>query len=172
MTTVNLISLSKTYPGQPEPVLKDFSLQVAAGEMVALLGPSGVGKSTLLKLIAGIETPDAGDIHFNGISILGIPIHKRQAVMMFQKAYLFPFLNVADNIGFGLKMQGVSPQTIRAEVERMLDLIGLPGLEGRKPSQLSGGEGQRVALARALVTTAALIYAGRTFKQPGYRRAE
>jgi len=152
MTTVNLISLSKTYPDQPEPVLQDFSLQVEAGEMVALLGPSGVGKSTLLKLIAGIETPDEGDIHFDGGSILGIPPNKRQAVMMFQKAYLFPFLNVADNIGFGLKMQGISPQTIQEQVERMLDLIGLPGMEGRKPAQLSGGEGQRVALARALVT--------------------
>lgn len=141
MTTVNLISLFKTYIGQTKPVVEDFSLQVELGELVALLGPSGVGKSTLLKLIAGIEAPDRGDIRFDGSSILGITPNKRQAVMMFQKAYLFPFLNVADNIGFGLKMQGISPETIRTEVKGMLDLIGLPGMEQRNPAQLSGGEG-------------------------------
>lgn len=120
--------------------------------MVALLGPSGSGKSTLLKLITGIERPDAGNIQFDGASILNIPANKRGAVFMFQKSYLFPFLSVADNIGFGLKVQGVTADSIKAEVQRMLHLIGLPGIESRKPGQLSGGEQQRVALARALVT--------------------
>lgn len=157
MTTVNIISLHKTYRNQSLPVLKDFSLSVEDGELVALLGPSGSGKSTLLKLITGIEQPDAGDIHFDGSSVLRIPPNRRGAVFMFQKSYLFPFLNVADNIGFGLKIQGAASGTIRGEVERMLDLIGLPGIEKRRPGQLSGGEQQRVALARALVTNPKLL---------------
>ncbi len=157
MTTVNLISLNKTYPNQPAPVLKDFSLSVHDGEMVALLGPSGSGKSTLLKLITGIEHPDSGDIQFDGMSILNTDPNKRGAVLMFQKSYLFPFLNMEDNIGFGLKVQGMSSESIRAEVKRMLNLIGLPGIEKRKVGQLSGGEGQRVALARALVTNPKLL---------------
>lgn len=125
--------------------------------MVALLGPSGAGKSTLLKLITGIERPDRGDICLDGASVLGIPPNRRGAVFMFQKSYLFPFLNVADNIGFGLKIQGTSSTAIREEVKRMLDLIGLPGIEKRRPGQLSGGEQQRVALARALVTNPRLL---------------
>jgi ABC-type Fe3+/spermidine/putrescine transport system ATPase subunit len=151
MANVELISLSKNYPGRGKPVLDQFSLTVDSGELVALLGPSGSGKSTLLKLITGIEFPDSGDIRFDGKSILPITANKRGAVLMFQKAYLFPFLNVAENIGFGLKVQGAAPQTIHAEVAKMLDLIGLPGIEKRKPAHLSGGEQQRVALARALV---------------------
>jgi ABC-type Fe3+/spermidine/putrescine transport system ATPase subunit len=138
-------------------VLKDFSLSINEGEMVALLGPSGTGKSTLLKLIAGIEQPDSGDIRFDGESILQTEPNKRGAVLMFQKSYLFPFLNVEENIGFGLKMQGVSVDVIQSEVKRMLKLIGLPGIEKRKVGQLSGGEGQRVALARALVTQPKLL---------------
>ncbi|MBI3164329.1 MAG: ABC transporter ATP-binding protein [Chloroflexi bacterium] len=157
MTTVNLISLYKTYANQSAPVLKDFSLFINDGEMIALLGPSGSGKSTLLKLITGIERPDSGDIQFDDSSILNIDPNKRGAVLMFQKSYLFPFLNVEDNIGFGLKVQGMSSESIRAEVKRMLNLIGLPGIEKRKSGQLSGGEGQRVALARALVTNPKLL---------------
>ncbi|MBN1665904.1 MAG: ABC transporter ATP-binding protein [Anaerolineales bacterium] len=157
MTHVDLIALTKTYPNQGMPVLNEFSLSVENSEMVALLGPSGSGKSTLLKLIAGIERPDAGDIRFDGASILRVPSNKRGAVFMFQKAYLFPFLTVADNIGFGLKVQKVPAETIRQEVARMLDLIGLPGIQSRKPAQLSGGEQQRVALARALVTRPKLL---------------
>jgi ABC-type Fe3+/spermidine/putrescine transport system ATPase subunit len=157
MTTINMIALYKTYPGQTKPVLKDFSLSVKDGEMVALLGPSGSGKSTLLKLIAGIERPDRGGIQFDGKSFLDVAPNKRGAVLMFQKSYLFPFLNVEENIGFGLKVQGASKETIRAEVKRMLDLIGLPGIEKRKAGQLSGGEAQRVALARALVTNPRLL---------------
>ncbi len=133
-------------------MLKDFSLTVNDGEMVSLLGPSGSGKSTLLKLITGIEKPDSGDVQFDGQSVLKIPPNKREAVFMFQKAYLFPFLNVEENIGFGLKVKGSSPEAIRSEVSLMLDLIGLPGIQKRAPGQLSGGEQQRVALARALVT--------------------
>ncbi len=157
MTDVSLLDLRKTFPGQTKLVLDHFTLSVNAGELVALLGPSGSGKSTILKLISGIETPDAGDIQLQGKSILRTPPNQRGAVLMFQKAYLFPFLNVADNIGFGLKMQGASRATIQAAVKRMLELIGLPGIEKRKPAHLSGGEQQRVALARALVTQPRLL---------------
>jgi len=152
MTQVNIINLSKSYPNENYPVLENFSLALNDGEMVSLLGPSGSGKSTLLKLITGIERPDAGDVQFDGQSILKIPPNKREAVFMFQKAYLFPFLNVEENVGFGLKVKGKSAEAIRGEVALMLDLIGLPGIEKKLPGQLSGGEQQRVALARALVT--------------------
>lgn len=151
MANIELISLSKTFPGRKTPVLDGFTLTINSGELVSLLGPSGSGKSTLLKLIAGIESPEKGEILFEGKSILQIPPNKRGAIFMFQKAYLFPFLNVAENIGFGLKVQRSSSQTIRTEVAKMLDLIGLPGIEKRKPVNLSGGEQQRVALARALI---------------------
>lgn len=157
MTKVNLISLTKTYRGQPAPILNDFSLSVEDGELVTLLGPSGSGKSTLLKLITGIERPDAGDIQFDGASLKNMPPNKRGAVFMFQKSYLFPFLSVAENIGFGLKVQGASAESVRSEVGRILRLIGLPGIENRKPGQLSGGEQQRVALARALVINPKLL---------------
>lgn len=157
MTDVSILDLRKTYPGQAQPVLDHFSLSVHAGELVALLGPSGSGKSTILKLITGIETPDSGDIQFNRKTILNTPPNQRGAVFMFQKAYLFPFLSIAENIGFGLKMQNASKATIQAAVKRMLDLIGLPGIEKRKPAHLSGGEQQRVALARALVTQPRLL---------------
>jgi ABC-type Fe3+/spermidine/putrescine transport system ATPase subunit len=157
MTQVTLRSLTKRYHGQAAPILKDFSLTVANGELLALLGPSGSGKSTLLKLIAGVEQPDKGDILFDGTSVLHIPPNKRGAVFMFQKSYLFPFLSVAENIGFGLKVKHIPAPAVRSAVAKMLDLIGLPGIEKRKPGQLSGGEQQRVALARALVINPKLL---------------
>jgi ABC-type Fe3+/spermidine/putrescine transport system ATPase subunit len=151
MTTVAFTHISKTYPKADAPVLDNFSLDVKSGELVSLLGPSGIGKSTLLKLISGIESPDLGEIHFDGKSILPIAPNQREAVFMFQKAYLFPFLSVGENIAFGLKVKGFSSQERLIKVAEMLDLIGLPGIENRKPSELSGGEQQRVALARSLV---------------------
>jgi putative spermidine/putrescine transport system ATP-binding protein len=152
MSALELEHLSKTYPRQPIPALRDVSLEVADGELVALLGPSGSGKSTILKLIAGIEQPDHGTIRLQGRDLAPVAANRRGAVLMFQKAYLFPFLNVADNIAFGLNVRGEARRHIDAEVERMLELIGLPGIRKRFPAQLSGGEQQRVALARALVT--------------------
>jgi ABC-type Fe3+/spermidine/putrescine transport system ATPase subunit len=149
MTRIVLQQLTKSYPTQR--VLDGLSLDVPSGELMALLGPSGSGKSTILKLIAGIEQPDGGDIRFDDRSLLQVPSNRRGAVLMFQRAYLFPFLSVADNIGFGLKMQRMDRETIAAEVARMLDLVELPGIERKRPAQLSGGQQQRVALARALV---------------------
>jgi ABC-type Fe3+/spermidine/putrescine transport system ATPase subunit len=151
MTEVILENLTRQFPRQPEPTIHHISLTVQRGELLALLGPSGSGKSTILKLIAGIDQPDDGNIRFNGESILSIPANRRGAALMFQKAYLFPFLTIADNIGFGLKVKKVPKATIRSEVARMLAIIELPGMEKRYPAQLSGGEQQRVALARSLV---------------------
>jgi ABC-type Fe3+/spermidine/putrescine transport system ATPase subunit len=152
VTCIELINLAKTYPRQLRPAADDVSIAVAPGTLVALLGPSGSGKSTLLKLIAGIETPDRGDIRLDSQSMLNVPAHRRGAVLMFQKAYLFPFLSVAENIAFGLKLQGATRAAMQSEVRRMLDLVELPGIAHKHPAQLSGGEQQRVALARALVT--------------------
>lgn len=152
MTRIELSNLTKSYPRQAAPAVADVSLAVESGALLALLGASGSGKSTLLKLIAGVEAPDHGDILLDGRSVRAMPAHQRGAVLMFQKAYLFPFLSVAENIAFGLKVQGASRTTMRAEVQRMLALVELPGIERKRPAQLSGGEQQRVALARALVT--------------------
>lgn len=151
MSQIDLINLHKRYPRQRQPAVEGIHLRVEAGQLLALLGASGSGKSTLLKLIAGIEQPDSGDILLEERSILGVPAHKRAAVLMFQKAYLFPFLSVAENIAFGLKLQRRDPATIQAEVRRMLDLVELPDSGTKRPAQLSGGEQQRVALARSLI---------------------
>ncbi len=151
MTFVTFTHLSKTFAGRETPVLDDFTLEVNSGELVSLLGPSGIGKSTLLKLVAGIEQPERGDIRFDRESILSVPPNQRGAVFMFQKAYLYPFLSVGENIAFGLKVKGLSTSERTAKVSEMLELIGLPGIENRRPNELSGGEQQRVALARALV---------------------
>jgi ABC-type Fe3+/spermidine/putrescine transport system ATPase subunit len=149
MTTISLTHIGKRF-GRTQ-VLDDITLEVATGSLVALLGPSGSGKSTLLKLIAGIEQPDQGDICLDSASILQLPAHQRNTVLMFQNAYLFPFLNVADNIAFGLRARHVPKDQIRRQVAAMLELVELPGIERRYPQQLSGGQQQRVALARALV---------------------
>jgi ABC-type Fe3+/spermidine/putrescine transport system ATPase subunit len=104
-----------------------------------------------MKMIAGLLKPTAGDILFDGRSVLSIPAEKRGAVMVFQNYLLFPYMSVGDNVGFGLKMRGVDKETIRKKVAEMLELVRLPGIEDRRPKQLSGGQQQRVALARALI---------------------
>jgi ABC-type Fe3+/spermidine/putrescine transport system ATPase subunit len=133
-----------------DPVLRDFTLDVAGGELVALLGPSGCGKTTVLKIIAGLLQPVSGEVRFNGESVLRVPAEKRGAVMVFQKPLLFPYLTVAENVAFGLKMR--RSDKIRERVSEMVRLLQLEGYEARRPSELSGGQEQRVALARALVT--------------------
>jgi ABC-type Fe3+/spermidine/putrescine transport system ATPase subunit len=151
VTGIRLDRVTKIYPRQQTAAVDALSLAIDTQHLLALLGPSGSGKSSILKVIAGIEQPDGGDICFDGVSILAVPAYRRNAVLMFQKAYLFPFLSVADNIAFGLRARGAQRATIAAEVARMLDLVELPGVERKQPAQLSGGEQQRVALARALV---------------------
>ena len=127
-----------------------LSLDIREGEFFALLGPSGCGKTTLLRMLAGFETPDSGRIALNGEDIAAVPPHQRPVNMMFQNYALFPHLSVRDNIGFGLKNAGLTRVGIDARVADMISLVKLNGLEQRKPHQLSGGQKQRVALARAL----------------------
>src|SRR6202163_3178751 len=127
-----------------------LSLDIRAGEFFALLGPSGCGKTTLLRMLAGFETPDQGRILLNGNDIAQVLPHQRPVNMMFQNYALFPHLTVRDNIAFGLKRAGVSRSEIDIRVAELVALVKLEGLEKRKPDQLSGGQKQRVALARSL----------------------
>ncbi len=142
-----------------EAVVKNFggfravdrlSLDIRAGEFFALLGPSGCGKTTLLRMLAGFETPDEGRILLDGWDIAPLLPHERPVNMMFQNYALFPHLSVRDNIAFGLKRAGMAAADIRTRVAEMIGLVKLEGFEKRKPDQLSGGQKQRVALARAL----------------------
>ena len=128
----------------------DLSLDIAAGEFFALLGPSGCGKTTLLRMLAGFETPDAGAIHLDGQDIAHVMPHERPVNMMFQNYALFPHLSVEGNISFGLKRAGLPKDEIASRVAEMIALVRLEGLQTRRPDQLSGGQRQRVALARSL----------------------
>ncbi|MEX1034525.1 MAG: ABC transporter ATP-binding protein [Sneathiella sp.] len=151
MSDVLLEHLTKIYPGAEYPAVDRVSLKVESGSLTALLGPSACGKSTILKMIAGLLAPTSGDVRFSGASVLLQPPQSRDAVMMFQDHLLFPYMSVGENVGFGLKMRGRPKTEITRAVGEMLDLVQLHGLERRKPSQLSGGQQQRVALARALI---------------------
>src|SRR5437016_5748414 len=126
-------------------------LDIAAGEFFTLLGPSGSGKTTTLRLIAGFERPDAGRVELAGTDVTGLPPYQRDVNTVFQDYALFPHMDVADNVGYGLRVRGVSARDRRARVEEVLKIVRLPGLGDRKPVQLSGGQRQRVALARAIV---------------------
>jgi putrescine transport system ATP-binding protein len=141
-------AVSKRFGAQA--AVDTLSLDIKEGEFFALLGPSGCGKTTLLRMLAGFETPDSGRIELNGEDIVAVPPHQRPVNMMFQNYALFPHLGVRDNIGFGLKNAGLTRVGIDARVADMIALVKLNGLEQRKPHQLSGGQKQRVALARAL----------------------
>lgn len=134
-----------------------LSLDVAPGEVVAVLGPSGSGKSSLLRAVAGLEPVSAGSIHWGGAELDGVPVHRRGFGLMFQDGQLFPHRDVARNVSFGLEMAGVSRPERRARVEELLDLVGLAGFGARPVSTLSGGERQRVALARSLAPRPRLL---------------
>lgn len=131
-------------------VVHDFDMQVEKGEFISFLGPSGCGKTTVLRMVAGFESPSAGRILIDGQDVTRLRPNQRQIGMVFQAYALFPNLTVADNVGFGLKVAGMGRGARHARVAEMLDLIGLPQLGARYPWQLSGGQQQRVALARAL----------------------
>jgi spermidine/putrescine transport system ATP-binding protein len=133
--------------------LDDVSIAIREGEFFTLLGPSGCGKTTLLRLMAGFEMPSGGSILLKGQDISTLPPNKRPVNTVFQSYALFPHLTVAQNIAFGLEMQGRPKAEVKDQVERMLALVKLEALAGRKSSQLSGGQQQRVALARALAPT-------------------
>ena len=135
----------------PVTAVDDLTLDIRANEFFALLGPSGCGKTTLLRLIAGFETPDRGRIALDGQDIAAVPPHQRPVNMMFQSYALFPHLNVEKNIGFGLRQEGVRRREMRERIDEMLTLTQLQGYATRRIDQLSGGQRQRVALARALI---------------------
>jgi spermidine/putrescine ABC transporter ATP-binding subunit len=153
--TVALTGLVKRYGATR--ALDGVSLAVAPGEFFTLLGPSGCGKTTTLRSVAGFVTPDAGEVAINGAVVTQVPPHRRRVGMVFQHYALFPHRTVAQNVGFGLRMQRVDRAEIGRRVAEALALVQLPGHGGRYPSQLSGGEQQRVALARALITRPAVL---------------
>ena len=144
-----LNGISKSFDG--ETVLDNMNLEIHDKEFITLLGPSGCGKTTTLRIIGGFETPDAGDVFFNGKRINDVPPYERQVNTVFQRYALFPHLNVFDNIAFGLRVHKLPPAEIRAKVKEMLQLVNLRGFERRRVNTLSGGQQQRVAIARALI---------------------
>jgi iron(III) transport system ATP-binding protein len=155
---VSLRGLWKTYPGSNKPAVQNLSLDVHDGEIVTLLGPSGCGKTTTLRMVAGLETPDAGDIFFGDQAVVvtsrrfSLPPNKRNVGMVFQSYAIWPHMTVAQNVAFPLKARKVPKREIVERVQRALDLVGLSGFEDRPGPLLSGGQQQRVAFARALVT--------------------
>ena len=150
MTDVSLVHLGRAFGDKW--AVRDLNLEIASGEMVALLGPSGCGKTTTLRMITGLARPTTGDVLFDGSSVVEVPTERRGAVLIFQQHLLFPTMTVAQNVGFGLKMAGMGKGEINRRVEEMLERVELSGLGTRKAHQLSGGQQQRVALARGLVT--------------------
>jgi spermidine/putrescine transport system ATP-binding protein len=127
------------------------SFDVPAGSFFSILGPSGCGKTTLLRMIAGFQSPDHGDLQIKGKSMIGVAPNKRPVSMVFQHLALFPTMSIGDNVGFGLRQRGVGKSEIKDRVERVLDRVGLPGVSHRRISSLSGGQKQRVAIARCMV---------------------
>ena len=131
--------------------VEKMDVDIEEGSLVTLLGPSGCGKTTLLRMVAGLEEPTEGDIFIKGVRINDTPIHKRNLGMIFQNYALFPHKNIYENVAFGLKYRDVSNADIKKKVTRALEMVRLPGVENRMPSQLSGGQQQRIAMARAIV---------------------
>ncbi len=152
MTAIELINISKTFPGNSQPAVDNISLGVSEGEILVLLGESGSGKTTIMRLIAGIEDPEFGEIKIGNITVASkstfIPAEERKVGLVFQDYALFPHLTVAKNIAFGLF--ALNSDTKKERVSEMLEVVGLKGFDNRFPHQLSGGEQQRVAVARAL----------------------
>ena len=148
--SLELKEIKKSFT-EGEAVLDNISLEISKGEFITLLGSSGCGKTTTLRIIAGLEQPDAGSVWLDGREVTGLEPNQRDVNTVFQNYALFPHMNVAENIGYGLKLKKVPKSEIRKKVSQMLELVQLEGYERRKPSELSGGQKQRVAIARALV---------------------
>ena len=146
---IDLQNLKKEFDGTP--VLRGISLSIKRREFVTLLGPSGCGKTTTLRIIGGFEQPDSGDVFFDGKCLNDVPPYQREINTVFQRYALFPHLNVAENIAFGLHIKKLDRADIKRKTAEMLELVGLRGFENRDVTSLSGGQQQRVAIARALV---------------------
>lgn len=155
---LELRNLKKSFTSE-EYVLQGINLQIDQGEFVTLLGASGCGKTTTLRIIAGLEQPDSGSVWLEGKDVTNLEPNQRDVNTVFQNYALFPHMNVADNIGYGLKIRKVSKADIKKKVKEMLELVQLEGFEKRKPAELSGGQKQRVAVARALITQPKLVLA-------------
>ncbi len=145
-----------TYPDGYEAI-HGVDLEVGAGEILALLGPSGSGKSSLLRAVAGLEAVTRGEVYIWGENMAGVPVHKRGCGMVFQDGQLFPHRTVGGNVAYGLERSGRSKRQIADEVEEWLDLVGLSGFANRAITTLSGGQAQRVALARSLARRTGLL---------------
>jgi len=146
---IELKNISKSF-GE-EDILENFSVEIKRHAFVTILGPSGCGKTTMLRLIGGFETPDEGQILFDGEDITNLPPYKRHLNTVFQKYALFPHMNVFDNVAFGLTIKKIDKETIKEKVSEVLKLVNLSGFEKRSVDALSGGQQQRIAIARALV---------------------
>ena len=153
----NLEKLYSGHDGQPVRAVDKVSLTIEPGEFMTLLGPSGCGKTTILRMIAGFETPSGGDIFIGSQRVNALTPDKRDTAMVFQSYALFPHLNVFENIAYGLKIKKLPQAAIKEKVETILGMVGLSGLEKRAPNQLSGGQQQRIALARSLVMEPAVL---------------
>ena len=147
---VSFKGVQKSYDGE-SLIVKDLNLDIRKGEFLTLLGPSGSGKTTSLMMLAGFETPTAGEILLDGKAINNVPPHKRNIGMVFQNYALFPHMTVAENLAFPLTVRGMNKTDITERVKRALSMVQLDNFRNRYPAQLSGGQQQRVALARALV---------------------
>ena len=154
--SLELKEIKKSFT-EGEAVLDNISLVISKGEFITLLGSSGCGKTTTLRIIAGLEQPDAGSVWLDGREVTGLEPNQRDVNTVFQNYALFPHMNVAENIGYGLKLKKVPKNEIKKKVSQMLELVQLEGYEKRKPSELSGGQKQRVAIARALVNNTKVL---------------
>ncbi len=154
-TILSLENIEKSFDG--EKILKNISLDIGRGEFITLLGSSGCGKTTTIRIIAGLETPDGGKVVLNGKDITALAPEKRDVNTVFQNYALFPHMNVEKNIGYGLRLKKMPQNEIKNEVKNALSLVQLEGFEKRNPSQLSGGQKQRVAIARAVVNKPSVL---------------
>ena len=154
---IEIINVSMRYPGAEQFAVTDVNVNIKSGEFFSFLGPSGCGKTTILRLITGFIDPTEGEVRIGGENMRGIGPNKRPTAMIFQNLALFPLMSVADNIGFGLEVRGVSRPERRKKATELLELVDLPGVEKKKVSDLSGGQMQRVAIARGLAVEPAVL---------------
>jgi spermidine/putrescine transport system ATP-binding protein len=153
LPAIELVGLTKSFTAHGEMVqaVKQVDMRIGEGEFFSMLGPSGCGKTTTMRMIAGFDEPTEGSVYLHGNDVTGVPPNKRDVNMVFQTYALFPHMNVAENVAFGLKRKGIAKDEVTRRVGEMLEIVDLGGREKRRPKELSGGQQQRVALARALV---------------------